>query len=333
MQLYRLEGFEREQYVKHMGLAYKKASALDVGSEDLFSSILSFFDCLNNGNEVLNLFDKIPLSKNDGMGFFHFSLLTEMISKQKYVDKALGGFPTLDSCVDDAIFRLENDLDITSIQNTLSKIQFYEKLQQAQLPQTEDWHQYKEASKLYDSHEVTYTHYNVAKMGFLVYRITAFQKGNSVIIKNDLPTEPFLKTVRNASGLATPEMFAKVNGISKFGLSSNFALYSVERLMLGPFYHPLGYVPPKVKSIFDKSESENPFMFMVEEQLSEDGDTYLTSDIETAQRRSYKKNLNPKVRYKRYFIVDSEETKQIASMSLQSPQYVSRFHVVGDTNE
>ena len=74
-------------------------------------------------------------------------------------------------------------------------------------------------------------------------------------------------------------------------------------------------------------------MFMVEEQLSEDGDTYLTSDIETAQRRSYKKNLNPKVRYKRYFIVDSEETKQIASMSLQSPQYVSRFHVVGDTNE
>jgi hypothetical protein len=323
MDLRRLADFEREQYLNQLYTAINRATQLGLDDCGLFSQISNLMRFFKEGEICGEFIPEIYLSQQHTSGGILKNPIDNLIGKKEYIERKLKILPSLDSCVDNFFIQIENDENIDEIKHQLQKIKFYHDLELKTIPSMYEFIHKKETGHDYDTHTIAFKGFDIGKMCFLFYRLEIFQKGNSSAIRNNVVSEDLKSQVIRNLGQATPEVFTAVNQMR------GFALYSVERIRAGPFYHPLAFNHKEIDDVFDQTRSEDPYIFVVEEQLSEDAETYLTSDIETASHKSHKREFIPDVKYKRHFITDSQDTLEVANRNLRSNQYVSKFYVGG----
>lgn len=366
-----LTGEYKNRYLASLISSLRLAGSIteksDLNEHGQIQEVLELLQFLQ-GDEKFSPYQTIKIESSCS-GFPHFSQVNELLLDQKYAGNFLQKLPSLEQCVGRCLEQLHSGsvsgsrdfADFARLQEQVRKIRFYSALQSQHLPSlAECFLESAERMEGFQAYTVVYKGYDTAKMRFLSYSLLLFQRRNSPYLQAGGPgggqsggaaavLTPLLqeRIARNV-GLSTAEMFYHLNQ------QPHFAVVSVERLVLGPFYTNDAYQDQnqdqeqngqvRVEDKYDKyhepvfaalaalrdqqtrASQNRPSVLELEQQLSEDEDTFLTQEIRGALQQQHKQAYRPPVKYKRHFICSDQQLLEELPRHLSSERYVARFY-------
>ncbi len=375
-----LTGVPKSKYlaslISLLRLAETIAEKSDINDHGQMQEVLELLQFLQ-GDENFSPYNAIKIECSRS-GFPHLSQVTEVLLDKKYAGSFLQKLPSLERCVQRCIGQLHSGSsagsnDFTRLQEQVRKIRFYSALQSQRLPSlAECFLESAEKMEEFHAHTVVYKGYDTAKMRFLSYSLLLFQRRNSPYLQ-PVPAgiTPLLRErISKDVGLSTAEMFYNLNQ------QPHFAVVSVERLVLGPFYTRDTYLDQEcggsindtrgntyggtysepasaaLAAIFSSAVSELsaasgaksldmeipnteilPSVLELEQQISEDEDTFLTQDIQGALHQQHKQAYRPNVKYRRHFICSSQALFEELSRHISSDRYLARVYCMQPETE
>ena len=117
------------------------------------------------------------------------------------------------------------------------------------------------------------------------------------------------------------------------------AIVSVDRWRIGPVYTLLVNNNPyhhTMNELLQKEQREGepfPAVLEIEQQTTEDSETYLHRDLKASLSRDYKKDFVPPIIYKRHFVCSSEAVFQDLERRFLSDEYLAKFYCTRSPNK
>ena len=325
MAVLRLKGKGKDTHLDNLIRCLEIASHIGLDDYGQVEEILNMLHFIR-GDDKFSHYDEVKIESNFS-GFPTFNAVNELLLDRKYAHDFLEKLPPLQRCVERCMKQLHTkngSPKFSRIQDDVRKIKFYSQLQKKQLPQT-DSHRTElfEQFDDFNSYTIIFKGYDIAKMRFLSYSLQLFQRGNSAFLKNGQLSPLLEQMVRKEIGQSTAEMFYNLNQQDKI------AVISVERLVFGPFYTPYtenrDQKMDEVVLTTDSSDS-GTYVMEIEQQTCEDTETYLTQDIFGAMSRLHKREMRPKIVYKRHFICSNEQVFNAMEKRYITQEFHSKFY-------
>ncbi len=363
--------------ISSLRLAETIVEKLDINGHGQVQEVLGLLQFLQ-GDEKFSPYETIKIESSCS-GFPHFSQVNELLLDQKYARDFLEKMPSLEQCVErcrgllysgsassgssgpgsaSLVAASRDSNEFARLQEQVRKIRFYSALQSQRLPSlAECFLESAERMEKFQAYTVVYKGYDTAKMRFLSYSLLLFQRRNSPYLQAGGPgggqsggpaavlTPLLQERIARDVGLSTAEMFYNLNQ------QPHFAVVSVERLVLGPFYTKDAYqdqnqvqeqngqvqvqdkyhepVFAALAALRDRQTRASQNLLSVlelEQQLSEDEDTFLTQEIRGALQQQHKQAYRPPVKYKRHFLCSDQQLLEELPRHLSSERYVARVY-------
>lgn len=324
MAMLKLTGEQKKFHLDNLIEAMQIADQINIEDEEQIEEILALLHFMR-GEGSFSPYRQIKI-EDERSGFPHYATVNDIILDKEYARKFLESLPTVEDCVRKCLKQLHSDdTDFSFVQDKTRKIKFYQDLQTKKLPALEEFNVDSfERIKDFDAYTVIYKGYDVAKMRFICYNYLLYQKGNSSYLKNGNITKKLERRIAKEVGLGTGEVFYNLNQ------QRDFAVISVERLLIGPFSTIYTINTPQVGQILldgNKRNGSNNYILEIQHQTCTDDDTYLTSDLAWAMRRRRKRRKKPRTVVKRHFICGNQGIFNRMEREFVSEKYISRFYM------
>ena len=328
MAIITLRGKAKQKHLQNLltHLAYaQKVKSLSNTSQ---LAEISYLLHLLHGEEEFSPYDEIKI-EDERSGFPHYGTILTVATHRSKAEEFLAALPTEGQLAERCLQQLHTDnTDFSPLQQLARRRKFYSTLQQQPLPAVEQY-QVIGTERIEDfmAYGISYEGYEVMKMRYLKYNLTLFQRGNSPFLRDQNIIPQFLALFKPQIGFAADDVFYHLNQ------QSSFAVISVESLVTGPFFtHYTRNQGTGMENILTSNPEEH--VLEIGQQICEDTDSYLTSDLDGALRSEHKEQTLPQPRYKRHFFCSTQELALRMERAFSADdRFIPRFYTPEQQDE
>ncbi len=330
---------QRNQYLQQLHSLLELSEQARFEDHGLLLRIKNSIQILREGETRYPTLTLSAPSSGFSSGFPHFSVVNRVLADRDTADTFLQTLPPLAVSIEKCLDLLhDSNPDFSVVQEQVRKTLHFQALRELSLPALSEAHIVDaENIRSFRGYTVVSSAYNLAKMCYLQYTIGLFQDGDSTLItrakKSEEITPEFLSLLRQQQGNASAEMFTALNA------RRGSAIVSVDRWRIGPVYtllvnnNPHHYTMNELLQKAQRDGEEFPAVLEIEQQTTEDSETYLHRDLKAALSRDYKKEFVPPIIYKRHFVCSSEAVFQNLERRFLSDEYLAKFYCARSPND
>ncbi len=341
-----ISGEQRNHYLQQLHSLLELAEQIRLEDHGLLSRIKNMAMILREGEGRYPTLTLSAPPTGFSSGFPHFSVVNRIIADRDTAETFLQTLPPLATSIERCLDLLhDSNPNFRNVQEQVQKTLHFQTLRELSLPAlTEERLVDMENVRSFQGYTVVSSAYNLAKMCYLQYTIGLFQDGNSTLIggskngEKEITTE-FSSLIRQQQGNASAEMFTALNALR------GSAVVSVDRWRIGPVYtllvnnydnslvHSDQHIVNELLQKAQRNGEQFPAVLEIEQQTTEDSDTYLQRDLKAALSRDYKREFVPPIVYRRHFVCSSEGIFQNLERRFLSDKYLAKFYCARSPNK